>query len=148
MHRPIKSPWGACLTTPILAEQFPANAPLIICSAPKLAFAMLAQMLHISLEGVSTAPQSSPQIDPSAFVHPSAVVASGAKIGANVHLGANCYVGIGVQIGANSQIRAGVCVMHAHIGEDVCIGPNSTIGDDGFGFVPVAEWFDAGPAIR
>ena len=108
---------------------------------PKLAFALVAQVLH--------APTRRP-----AQIHPTAAVAEGAQIGEGVYVGANCVIEEGARVGAGTQLRAGCFVGEgASVGRDCMLHPNValyggvTLGDratlhagvvvgaDGFGYV-------------
>jgi len=108
---------------------------------PKLAFALIAEILH-------PPKRRAPEI------HPSAVVAEDAKIGRDVFIGAFVCVGEGSIIGDRTQIRAGAkigdrvtvgadCVIHPNvfledgvtIGNHVILHAGVVIGADGFGYV-------------
>jgi UDP-3-O-[3-hydroxymyristoyl] glucosamine N-acyltransferase len=130
---------AACLLVPKDAN---INAPCRIeVSNPKLAFALIAEILH-------PPKQRRPQI------HPSAVIAPDAKIGRDVFIGAFVCVGEGSTVGAGTQIRAGAkigdtvtvgaeCVIHPNvfvedavtIGNRVILHAGVVIGADGFGYV-------------
>jgi UDP-3-O-[3-hydroxymyristoyl] glucosamine N-acyltransferase len=88
-------------------------------------------------------------------IHPSAVVAESAKIGENVHIGANvviddnaeigantvilpgCWIGAEVKIGAFGLIYGNVSIRErCTIGDRIIIHSGTTIGSDGYGFVP------------
>jgi len=108
---------------------------------PKLAFALIAEILH-------PPKRRSPEI------HSSAVIAEDAKIGRDVFVGAFVTVGEGSTVGDRTQIRAGAkigdqvtvgsgCVIHPNvfledgvtIGNDVILHAGVVIGADGFGYV-------------
>jgi UDP-3-O-[3-hydroxymyristoyl] glucosamine N-acyltransferase len=108
---------------------------------PKLAFALIAEVLH-------PPKQREPEI------HSSAIVAGDARIGEGVFIGAFVCVGEGSAIGDRSQIRAGAkigdgvtvgndCVIHPNvfledgitIGDRVILHAGVVIGADGFGYV-------------
>ena len=83
-------------------------------------------------------------IDPSAEVAsdvaigPHVVVGAGSTIGAGSVLAANVVVGRNVTLGANCILFPGVVVAsECEVGDRVRIGPNSTVGQDGFGYVTV-----------
>jgi UDP-3-O-[3-hydroxymyristoyl] glucosamine N-acyltransferase len=124
----------------------PENSSLsLLCQIavknPKLAFALVAEVLH-------PPKQRAPQI------HSSAVIADDAKIGRDVFIGAFVCVGEGSTVGDGTQIRAGAKIGdHVSVGSDCVIHPNVfledgvtvgnrvilhagvVIGADGFGYV-------------
>lgn len=108
---------------------------------PKLAFALVAEVLH-------------PPKQRNAERHPSAVIAANATLGKDVFIGAFVCVGEGSTIGNRTQIRAGAkigdnvlvgedCVIHPNafledgvtIGNRVILHAGVVIGADGFGYV-------------
>lgn len=108
---------------------------------PKLAFALIAEVLHPPKKRV-------PEI------HSSAVIAAGAQIGKEVFVGAFVCIGENSIIGDRTHIRAGVtvgdsvsvgrdCVIHPNvlledgvtIGDRVILHAGVVIGADGFGYV-------------
>src|SRR2546423_8963709 len=108
---------------------------------PKLAFALIAEVLH-------PPKQRAPEI------HSSSVIAAGAKIGHDVFIGAFVCVGENSTVGDRTQIRAGAkigddvsvgtdCVIHPNvfiedgmtIGNRVILHAGVVIGADGFGYV-------------
>jgi len=108
---------------------------------PKLAFALIAEILH-------PAARNEPSIHPSAVIDESADVALTAFVGANVCIGRDSRVGIdsdirtGVSIGDNVTIGSD-CVLHPNvviydnvtIGDRVILHAGVVIGADGFGYV-------------
>ncbi|HSP61879.1 MAG TPA: UDP-3-O-(3-hydroxymyristoyl)glucosamine N-acyltransferase [Pyrinomonadaceae bacterium] len=108
---------------------------------PKLAFALVAEILH-------PPKQRAPEI------HASSVIAPSAKVGKQVFIGAFVCVGENSAVGDGSQIRAGAkigdnvsvgndCVIHPNvfledgvtIGNRVILHAGVVIGADGFGYV-------------
>ena len=108
---------------------------------PKLAFALIAEVLH-------PPKQRPPEI------HQTAVISSAAKIGSDVFVGAFVCVGENSIVGDRTQIRAGAkigdnvtvgndCVIHPNvfledgvtIGNRVILHAGVVIGADGFGYV-------------
>ncbi len=108
---------------------------------PKLAFALIAEVLH-------PPKQREPEI------HQSAVIAETADIALQVFIGAFVCVGENSKIGSGTQIRAGAkigdnvtvgsdCVIHPNvfledgvtIGDRVILHAGVVIGTDGFGYV-------------
>ncbi|PYS79923.1 MAG: UDP-3-O-(3-hydroxymyristoyl)glucosamine N-acyltransferase [Acidobacteria bacterium] len=108
---------------------------------PKLAFALVAEILH-------------PPMKRTPKIHPSSVIAPSAKVGDRVFIGAFVCVGENSSIGDGTQIRAGAkigdnvrvgsdCVIHPNvfledgmtIGDRVILHAGVVIGADGFGYV-------------
>jgi UDP-3-O-[3-hydroxymyristoyl] glucosamine N-acyltransferase len=114
---------------------------LIEVSKPKLAFALVAELLH-------------PQKRREPFVHPSTVIAESAEVDLTVFIGPHVSIGEGTHIAAGTRIEAGVvigdhvsvgndCVLHpgvtlyddVTIGNRVVLHANVCVGADGFGYV-------------
>jgi UDP-3-O-[3-hydroxymyristoyl] glucosamine N-acyltransferase len=108
---------------------------------PKLAFALIAEILH-------PAARPEPSIDPSAVIDDQADVALTAFIGANVSIGKHSSVGAGSELRSGVGIGQNVsigndCVFHPHvviydnvtIGDRVIIHAGAVVGADGFGYV-------------
>ena len=108
---------------------------------PKLAFALIAEVLH-------PAKKRPPEIHSSAVISDTANVALEVFVGAFVCIGENSEIGSGTQIRAGAKIgdevRIGTdCVIHPNvfiedgvtIGDRVIIHAGVVIGTDGFGYV-------------
>lgn len=121
--------------------------------APKLAFSIVAEVLH-------------PQKLRPPEIHPSAVIAASATIGTGVFIGAFVCVGENSSVGAGTQLRAGAkigdnvqvgadCVFDPNvfvedgctIGNSVILHTGVVIGTDGFGFVRDAERYVKFPQL-
>ena len=145
-RRLLESAKGTRASCLIVPEGAPVEAACVIeAASPKLAFALIAELLH-----------PPKRCEPSR--HASAVIADGAEVDESVYVGARVSIGRGTRVSAGTQIHAGVV-----IGDDVSIGSDSvlhpnvvlydrvtlgnrvilhagvTIGADGFGYVPDAE---------
>jgi UDP-3-O-[3-hydroxymyristoyl] glucosamine N-acyltransferase len=136
---------ASCLIVPEGAE---VDAPCVIeAKHPKLAFALIAEMLH-------------PPKRYSGAIHPTASVAETASLGESVFVGAWVSVGERTTVGEGTQIHAGAvigedvtvgrdCVIHPHVvlydkitlGERVILHAGVVVGADGFGYVPDEENF-------
>jgi UDP-3-O-[3-hydroxymyristoyl] glucosamine N-acyltransferase len=120
---------------------FEGGPSVIEAARPKLAFALVAEVLH-------------PQKRRGGFVHPSAQVAASAEVGEGVYVGAYVSIGEGARVGAGTQILAGAfvgdavrvgrdCVLHPNVvlyegvtlGERVILHAGVSVGADGFGYV-------------
>jgi len=127
--------------------------PYIRVPNPKLAFALVAEILH-------PAKKRSPEI------HSTSIVAADAKLGKDVFIGAFTCVGEKSEIGDNTQLRAGAkigdnvrigsnCVLHPNvfvedgcsIGDNVILHAGVTIGTDGFGYVRDTDRYTKFPQI-
>src|SRR6185312_10312125 len=81
-------------------------------------------------------------VHPSASVGAGTEICPGVEIGAGARIGANCYIGNnvmigrGVVIGDDCRIGANCSITHTIIGNRVILGPNNSIGNQGFSFVP------------
>lgn len=104
------------LGTAVASHEF--GPAIIAVEKPKLAFALVARLLH-----------PAKRRDP--FVHPSAVIASTAEIDLTVFIGPNVAIGEGTRISAGTRIEAGVVIGdHVAIGNDCVLYPGVTIYDD------------------
>ena len=108
---------------------------------PKLAFALIAEILHPPTT-------REPEIHPTAVIAPNADIALQVFIGAFVCVGEHSVIGSGTQIRAGAKIGDGVtigadCVIHPNvfladgvtIGDRVILHAGVVIGADGFGYV-------------
>src|SRR5882757_537372 len=119
----------------------PHGVTLLVVPNPRLAFAQVGHIFY---------PPAKLQagVRPAEPVHPTATIGEGteigagaqigahAKIGTNVFIGNNVVIGRGVEIGDNCSIGPNCVVTHAVIGKSVVMGPNNSIGNQGFSFVP------------
>lgn len=134
----VTSGYVASLATPAGNN---SEQALIEVPRPKLAFALIAALLH-------------PQKRREPFVHPSAVIAESADVDLTVFVGSHVSIGEKSRIGAGTQVEAGVfvgdgvivghdCVIHpgvvlyddVTIGDRVILHAGVVIGADGFGYV-------------
>jgi UDP-3-O-[3-hydroxymyristoyl] glucosamine N-acyltransferase len=122
----------------------PHGVALLVVPNPRLAFA---QVGHIFYPPVKLQPgvRAHRPIHPTASIGEGteigagAEIGPGAKIGANVRIGNNVVIGRGVEIGDNCAIGPNCVITHAVIGKRVVMGPNNSIGNQGFSFVPSLE---------
>src|SRR5258708_4735477 len=101
---------ASCVIVPEGAEM---KVPCRIeVSKPKLAFALIAEILH-------PAKKRAPEI------HPSSDIAPSAKVGEQVFIGAFVCVGENSSVGNGTQIRAGAKIGdNVRVGRDCVIHPN------------------------
>jgi UDP-3-O-[3-hydroxymyristoyl] glucosamine N-acyltransferase len=132
---------ASCVIVPERVRELEGKC-LIKVARPKLAFALIAELLHPPKRAIAS-------------IHPTAVVAKSAKLGDDVFIGAHVSIGELASIGAGAQIHHGVSVgddvsigrdsiIHPHVtlydgitlGERVILHASVIIGADGFGYVP------------
>jgi UDP-3-O-[3-hydroxymyristoyl] glucosamine N-acyltransferase len=130
---------ASCLIVP---EGARVNARCLIEAArPKLAFALIAELLHPPA-------RREPLVHPSSNVAASASIDESAFIGARVEIGERAFVGAGAQILAGTFIGDDVrigrdCVLHPNVvlydgvqlGDRVILHAGVVVGADGFGYV-------------
>ena len=122
----------------------PHGVALLVVPNPRLAFAQVGHIfyppakLHAGVRPVEP-------VHPTAFIGDGTEIGAGAqigahaKIGAKVFIGNNVVIGRGVEIGDNCSIGPNCVITHAVIGNRVVMGPNNSIGNQGFSFVPSLE---------
>lgn len=150
-----KASRASCLFVPegmgARAGEFAAR--LVEVARPKLAFALVAEVLH--------APHG-----PAEARHPTAVVAETARVEEDVYIGAQVVVGEGARIGRGTQLLAGVvvgegvevgaeCVLHPNVvlyrgvrlGSRVVLHAGAVLGADGFGYVRDRDGYHKFPQV-
>jgi len=122
----------------------PHGVVLLVVPNPRLAFAQVGHIFYPPAK-------LQPGVRASEPVHPTATIGEGseigagaqigpqARIGSNVLIGNNVVIGRGVEIGDNCSIGPNCVITHAVIGKRVVMGPNNSIGNQGFSFVPSLE---------
>lgn len=142
---------ASCVIAPAGAN---VKAPCRIeVKKPKLAFALIAEVLH-------PPNQLEPSIHPTAVIAENADVALTAFVGPHVCIGENTRVGVGAQILAGASIGDNVaigndCVIHPNvaiydnvaIGDRVILHAGVVIGADGFGYVRNEQGYHKFPQI-
>ena len=134
---------ASCLLVPEgVSSRLGTNSPAIIEVAnPKLAFSLIAEILHPPLRREPT-------------IHETAVVATTADVALSAYLGPHVCVGEYARVGLNTRIEAGTvlganvtigaeCVLHPNvvlydgvsIGNRVILHAGVCVGADGFGYV-------------
>jgi UDP-3-O-[3-hydroxymyristoyl] glucosamine N-acyltransferase len=132
-------PFVKMLRDSIIEHEF--GPTLIEVAKPKLAFALIAELLH-------------PSKHREPFVHSSAVIAETADIDLTVYIGPHVSIGEETRIEAGTRVEAGVIIgQGVHVGTDCVLHPGVTlydgvtigdrvvlhagvcIGADGFGYV-------------
>jgi UDP-3-O-[3-hydroxymyristoyl] glucosamine N-acyltransferase len=134
---------ASCLIVPeeFVALMNGAGPALIEVAKPKLAFSLIAKLLH-------------PQKRREPIIHPTAVISENVDIDLTVYIGPHVSIGEDVRIAAGTRIEAGVsigdrvtvghdCVLHpgvvlyddVRVGDRVILHAGVCIGADGFGYV-------------
>lgn len=132
---------GVVITNAALSALPHNGSWLMVVPDARLAFAMIGHKFY-PRDAAGSGTHASAVIDPSATFGEGCRIDAGAVIGRDVRLGARCHVlpgaviGAAVSIGDDCTIGANAAVSHALIGSRVRIGANTSIGGEGFGFVP------------
>lgn len=91
---------------------------LIEVAKPKLAFALIAKLLH-------------PQKRRDPYIHPTAVIAETADIDLTVYIGPHVSLGEHTRIAAGTRVEAGVVIGdHVRVGHDCVLHPGTVLYDD------------------
>lgn len=132
---------AACVLTPGDLDP-PEGRTVIRVADPDLALAEALAILGPEPECVPAGVHASAVVAPDARVDgaaigPTATVGERAVIGAGSQLHAGAHVGADVVIGRDCVIWSGVVIRErTTIGDRVVIHPNTSIGADGFGYLP------------
>ncbi|HKQ45367.1 MAG TPA: UDP-3-O-(3-hydroxymyristoyl)glucosamine N-acyltransferase [Rhizomicrobium sp.] len=122
----------------------PHGVVLLIVPNPRLAFAQVGHIFYPPAK-LQAGVRAVEPVHPTAFVGNGTEIGAGAQIGANAKIGAhvfignNVVIGRGVEIGDHCSIGPNCVITHAVIGNRVVMGPNNSIGNQGFSFVPSLE---------
>ena len=119
----------------------PHGVTVLIAANPRLAFAQVGHMFYPpqKLEGGVRAVQPvhpTAKLGAGSEIGPGGEIGAGAAVGANCWIGNNVVIGRGVVIGDDCRIGPNCVITHAVIGSRVVMGPNNSIGNQGFSFVP------------
>lgn len=122
----------------------PHGVILLVVPNPRLAFAQVGHIFYppATLQpGVRAAQPVHPtaSIGEGTEVGPGGEIGPGAVIGKHCWIGNNAVIGRGVVIGDHCRIGPNCVVTHAILGNRVVMGPNNSIGNQGFSFVPSLE---------
>lgn len=122
----------------------PHGVTLLVVPNPRLAFAQVGHIFYPPAKlqaGVRAAQPVHPtaSIGEGTEVGPGGEIGAGAQIGKNCWIGNNVVIGRGVVLGDDCRIGPNCVITHAMIGNRVVMGPNNSIGNQGFSFVPSLE---------
>jgi UDP-3-O-[3-hydroxymyristoyl] glucosamine N-acyltransferase len=135
---------GAMITTRKLGGMMQEGNCLLYVADPRLAFALVGGLFYPA-ETLEAGIHDTAVVDPCAMIGAGCQVDAGVKIGRDVtigqrcHIQANAVIGDGVSLGDDCLIGANTTLRHALVGSRVRIGSNSSIGGEGFGFVPTSN---------
>jgi UDP-3-O-[3-hydroxymyristoyl] glucosamine N-acyltransferase len=122
----------------------PHGVTLLVVPNPRLAFAQVGHIFYPAPK-LAAGVRASQPVHPTATigdgteVGPGGEIGAGAAIGKNSFIGNNVVIGRGVVIGDDCRIGPNCVITHSVIGNRVVMGPNNSIGNQGFSFVPSLE---------
>ncbi|HEY4078054.1 MAG TPA: UDP-3-O-(3-hydroxymyristoyl)glucosamine N-acyltransferase [Rhizomicrobium sp.] len=122
----------------------PHGVTVLVAPNPRLAFAQVGHIFYPPRK-LEAGVRAAVPVHPSAAIGEGTEIGVGAQVGENVKIGAgtfignNVVIGRGVEIGDNCSIGHNCVITHALIGNRVVMGPNNSIGNQGFSFVPSLE---------
>jgi UDP-3-O-[3-hydroxymyristoyl] glucosamine N-acyltransferase len=141
-----------------LAGRVPSSCTELVHERPAAAFSAAAR--HVYPDSLRQASFSGlVEKSPGVFIHPTAriergvelspgiTIAAGVEIGSGTRVAPGVRIASGSAIGRNCDIGANVSIQCALIGDRVVIGPGSSIGHDGFGYVPGAAGLEKVPQL-
>lgn len=122
----------------------PHGVILLVVPNPRLAFAQVGHIFYPPpklQEGVRAAQPVHPSatVGAGTEIGPGGEIGAGAEIGKDCLIGNNVVIGRGVELGDGCRIGPNCVITHAIIGNRVVMGPNNSIGNQGFSFVPSLE---------
>jgi UDP-3-O-[3-hydroxymyristoyl] glucosamine N-acyltransferase len=129
------------VTSTALSNHPHNGSALLVVKDPKLAFAQIGHLFYppsALAAGVhpSAHVDSTATIGSGSEIGPGVVIGAEAKIGERCRLSANVVIGPGVTLEDDCTVDANTVISHAMLGFRVRIGSNTSIGGEGFGFLP------------
>ena len=101
------------------------NVPILFSTNPQFDFYRITQKFFSTSEFKNN-------------IHKTAIIEKNSNLGQNVYIGSHCYIGNNVKIGDNTIILHNTCIYgKTEIGSGSVIKSNTTIGSEGFGFIPI-----------
>jgi UDP-3-O-[3-hydroxymyristoyl] glucosamine N-acyltransferase len=141
--RVLPSKAGVVLVPGDFSEPPPQGRAWIVCANPSAAFAKAVALFAPPPVLYPPGRHPAAVVDPAATVPASvhvgacAVIEAGAVIGENTMVGSGAYIGREARIGAHCLIYPNVSIRErCRLGDRVIIHCNTTIGSDGFGYIP------------
>ena len=135
---------AAIITTRKLGALMPDGICVLYVTDPRLAFA-LAGRLFYPVRTLEAGIHATALVDSRLGIGEGCQIDAGVKVGRDVTIGQGCHIEAnavicdGVSVGDACLIGANSTIRHALVGSRVCIGSNSCIGGEGFGFVPTPK---------
>ncbi len=132
---------GVVVTSSSLARAALNGTRLLVVANPKFAFAQIAGLfypppkLHVGVHPRAVVEEGA-EIGAGSEIAAGAVVGRHARIGARCLIDRNAVIGDGVVMGDDCYVGANSTVSHALFGARVRIAANTSVGGEGFGFVP------------
>ncbi len=125
---------GPIVCSKLIFKKIKNNNPLIVVNDVHSAVAKLSNIFYRSLTYNEIESLHEPKIDSNCNISKSSVIENGAIIGKNVKISSGCYVGYNCIIGDNTFVDCNTVITNSLIAEDVHVGRNSSLGQQGFGF--------------
>tara|TARA_B100001093_G_scaffold428060_1_gene422696 strand:- start:1779 stop:2756 length:978 start_codon:yes stop_codon:yes gene_type:complete len=125
---------GAIICSISVFNKFKNTNPLIIVNNVHSTVAKLSNIFYRSLTHSEIESLKEPKIDSNCNISQSAIIENGAIIGKNVNISAGCYIGYNCVVGDYTSIDCNTVITNSAIAENVHIGRNSSLGQQGFGF--------------
>tara|TARA_B100001057_G_scaffold105134_1_gene102649 strand:+ start:5080 stop:6057 length:978 start_codon:yes stop_codon:yes gene_type:complete len=125
---------GTIICSKSVFKKFKNTNPLIIVNDVHSSVAKLSNIFYRSLTYSEIENLKEPKIGSNCNISQSATIENGAVIGKNVNISAGCYIGYNCVIGDYTSIDCNAVITNSAIAENVHIGRNSSLGQQGFGF--------------
>lgn len=142
---------ASCLIVPEGAR--PQSSCLIETAQPKLAFALVAELLHPPRRRApavhpSASVGTDARVDPSAFIAERVSIGARAEVGAGTQLLAGVFIGTGARVGRDCVLHPNVVLYDGvQIGDGVILHAGVVVGADGFGYVRDAAGYHKFPQM-
>ena len=125
---------GTIICSEPVHKKLKNNNPYIIVNDVYLAVAKVSNIFYRSFNYGEITKLNEPIINSNCNISKSAVIENGAIIGKNVNISPGCFIGYNCIIGDNTFIDCNTVISNSIIAEDVYVGRNSSLGQQGFGF--------------
>ena len=125
---------GTIICSQSTYRKFKNTNPLIVVNDVHSAVAKLSNIFYRSLTYKEIESLDEPKIGNDCNISQSAVIENGAIIGNNVNVSAGCYIGYNCIVGDNTFIDCNTVITNSVLAENVYVGRNSSLGQQGFGF--------------
>ena len=125
---------GTLICSEAIYKKFKSTNSLILVNDVHAAVAKISNIFYRSLTYEEIASLEEPKIDSNCNISQSATIENGALIGKNVNISDGCYLGHNCIIGDDTFIDRNTVITNSIIAENVHIGRNSSLGQQGFGF--------------